>query len=93
MAVILPFGIQNNQYYNFFAWFVMILKYFHDNSVFQLHMKWYVMHSFKFMLGNYPFSLFIVISPPNEVGGGYTGFTLSVRPSVRLSVDYMVSGA
>ena len=39
----------------------------------------------------------IFIPPPNEVGGGYTGFTLSVclsvRPSVRLSVDDMVSGA
>ena len=35
----------------------------------------------------------IVIPPPNEVGGGYTGFTLSVRPSVCLSVDDMVSGA
>ena len=28
----------------------------------------------------------ITIPPPNEVGGGYTGFTLSVRPSVCLSV-------
>ena len=28
----------------------------------------------------------IIIPPPNEVGGGYTGFTLSVRPSVRPSV-------
>ena len=32
----------------------------------------------------------VIIPPPNEVGGGYTGFTLSVRlsvcPSVRLSV-------
>ena len=27
-----------------------------------------------------------IIPPPNKVGGGYTGFTLSVRPSVRLSV-------
>ena len=27
-----------------------------------------------------------IIPPPNEVGGGYTGFTLSVRLSVRLSV-------
>ena len=39
----------------------------------------------------------IIIPPPNELGGGYTGFTLSVRlsvcPSVRLSVDDMVSGA
>ena len=35
----------------------------------------------------------IFIPPPNEVGGGYTGFTLSVCPSVRLSVDDMVSGA
>ena len=38
-------------------------------------------------------SIGIIIPPPNEVGGGYTGFTLSVRPSVRLSVDDMVSGA
>ena len=46
-----------------------------------------------------PYSYFtytsgIIIPPPNEVGGGYTGFTLSVRPSVRpsvrLSVDDMV---
>ena len=49
-------------------------------------------------------NLAIIIPPPNEVGGGgggggggvglgggYTGFTLSVRPSVRLSVDDMVS--
>ena len=28
----------------------------------------------------------VVIPPPNEVGGGYTGFTLSVCPSVRPSV-------
>ena len=28
----------------------------------------------------------LFIPPPNEVGGGYTGFTLSVCPSVRLSV-------
>ena len=28
----------------------------------------------------------IVIPPPNEVGGGYTGFTLSVHPSVCPSV-------
>ena len=39
----------------------------------------------------------LFIPPPNEVGGGYTGFTLSVcpsvRPSVRMSVDNMVSGA
>ena len=28
----------------------------------------------------------IIIPPPNEVGGGYTGFTLSVRLSVRPSV-------
>ena len=28
----------------------------------------------------------VFIPPPNEVGGGYTGFTLSVRPSVRPSV-------
>ena len=39
----------------------------------------------------------LVIPPPNKVGGGYTGFTLSVHlsvcPSVRLSVDNMVSGA
>ena len=28
----------------------------------------------------------VFIPPPNEVGGGYTGFTLSVCPSVRLSV-------
>ena len=39
----------------------------------------------------------IIIPPPNEVGGGYTGFTLSVRPSVRpsvrLTVDDMISGA
>ena len=34
-----------------------------------------------------------LLYPPNEVGGGYTGFNLSVRPSVRLSVDDMVSGA
>ena len=34
---------------------------------------------------------------PTKLEGGYTGFTLSVRPSVRpsvrLSVDDMVSGA
>ena len=39
----------------------------------------------------------VIIPPPNEVGGGYTGFTLSVHPSVHpsvhLSVDDMVSGA
>ena len=29
----------------------------------------------------------IIIPSPNEVGGGYTGFTLSVRPSVRPSVS------
>ena len=29
-------------------------------------------------------NLIIIIPPPNEVGGGYTGFTLSVCPSVRL---------
>ena len=29
---------------------------------------------------------YIIIPPPNEVGGGYTGFTLSVCPSVRPSV-------
>ena len=29
----------------------------------------------------------VIIPQPNEVGGGYTGFTLSVRLSVRLSVD------
>ena len=28
----------------------------------------------------------VIIPPPNEVGGGYTGFTLSVCPSVCLSV-------
>ena len=28
----------------------------------------------------------LFIPPPNEVGGGYTGFTLSVCPSVRPSV-------
>ena len=28
----------------------------------------------------------LIIPPPNEVGGGYTGFTLSVRPSVYPSV-------
>ena len=28
----------------------------------------------------------VIIPPPNEVGGEYTGFTLSVRPSVRPSV-------
>ena len=28
----------------------------------------------------------LIIPPPNEVGGGYTGFTLSVRLSVRPSV-------
>ena len=28
----------------------------------------------------------IIIPPPNEVGGGYTGFTLSARPSVSPSV-------
>ena len=27
--------------------------------------------------------IIIIIPPPNEVGGGYTEFTLSVRPSVR----------
>ena len=32
----------------------------------------------------------IIIPPPNEVGGGYTGFTLSVRPSVRPSVRLSV---
>ena len=34
-----------------------------------------------------------IIIPPlqNEVLGGYIGFTLSVRPSVRLSVDKIVS--
>ena len=39
--------------------------------------------------------LYVFIPPPNEVGGGvgYTGYTLSVRPSVRLSVNDMVSGA
>ena len=30
---------------------------------------------------------------PTKLEGGYTGFTLSVRPSVHLSVDDMVSGA
>ena len=30
---------------------------------------------------------------PTKLEGGYTGFTLSVCPSVRLSVDDMVSGA
>ena len=29
----------------------------------------------------------VFIPPPNEVGGGYTGFTLSVCPSVRPSVS------
>ena len=29
---------------------------------------------------------------PTKLEGGYTGFTLSVRPAVRLSVDDMVSG-
>ena len=35
---------------------------------------------------------FIFIPPPNEVGGGVYWIHL-VRPSVRLSVDDMVSGA
>ena len=35
----------------------------------------------------------VFVPPLNEVGGEYTGFTLSVRPSIRLSVDDMVSGA
>ena len=30
--------------------------------------------------------IFIIPPPPNEVGGGYTGFTLSDHPSVRPSV-------
>ena len=30
--------------------------------------------------------MFVIIPPHNEVIGGYTGFTPSVRPSVRLSV-------
>ena len=37
-----------------------------------------------------------IIPPPNEVGGGVYWIHLvrpSVRPSVRLSVDDMVSGA
>ena len=41
---------------------------------------------------------FLFLYPrPTKLEGGYTGFTLSVRlsvcPSVRLSVDDMVSGA
>ena len=38
----------------------------------------------------------VIIPPPNEVGGGVYWIHLvrpSVRPSVRLSVDDMVSGA
>ena len=35
---------------------------------------------------------YLVIPPPNEVGGGVYWIHL-VRPSVRLSVDDMVSGA
>ena len=31
-----------------------------------------------------------IIPPPNEVGGGYTGFTSSVRPSARPSVRLSV---
>ena len=31
-------------------------------------------------------TIILIIPPPNEVGGGYTGFTLSVRPSVCPSV-------
>ena len=53
------------------------------------------------LVDSHDVNVHIIISSPNEVGGGgggggggeYTGFTLSVRPSVRLSVDDMVSGA
>ena len=37
--------------------------------------------------------LWLLYPRPTKLEGGYTGFTLSVRPSVRLSVDDMVSGA
>ena len=41
---------------------------------------------------NMSFGGILIIPPPNEVGGGVYWIHL-VRPSVRLSVDDMVSGA
>ena len=53
----------------------------------KMHLK---MSSAKWRLFCLSLNVLIIIPPPNEVGGGYTGFTLSVRlsvcPSVRPSV-------
>ena len=38
-------------------------------------------------------AILLLYPRPTKLEGGYTGFTLSVCPSVRLSVDDMVSGA
>ena len=40
----------------------------------------------KWMPITWTVKLIFIILPPNEIGGGYTGFTLSVRLSVRPSV-------
>ena len=46
-----------------------------------------ILYSLQFWLWVIPrYWVPLFIPPPNEVGGGYTGFTLSVCPSVRLSV-------
>ena len=59
-----------------------------------LKCSWNWTYIYSEMLQHWTYSVhwthFIIIPPPNEVGGGYTGFTLSVRlsvcPSVRPSV-------
>ena len=49
---------------------------------------------FAYSLSILLYTLSLLYPRPTKLeGGGYTGFTLSVRPSVRLSVDDMVSGA
>ena len=42
---------------------------------------------------NKPNIIYLLYPRPTKLEGGYTGFTLSVRLSVRLSVDDMVFGA
>ena len=61
--------------------------YIHQNVYIYIHIHMYT-HIFMHKMNHHlrMLCLSIFIPPPNEVGGGYTGFTLSVCPSVRPSV-------
>ena len=70
---------------------IIKFQFFTNFSAFTLKKKQFCLHSFHIW---HKSSLY---PRPTKLEGGYTGFTLSVRPSVRpsvrLSVDDMVSGA